>query len=130
MTYSPRHILIVDDEPAVLKLMSTYLRRFGYLVSTSDSTDAAWKEVEAAPATFDVAVLDASMPGMTMLDLAQQLLRVNPAFTVIAASGYLVDVATLEAAAPGRVAFLLKPFSPEMLAETVRGLIGAQEKKL
>jgi two-component system cell cycle sensor histidine kinase/response regulator CckA len=130
MTNPGGRILIVDDEPSLLKMMSTYLSRLGYAVTTSNSTDAAWKEVEAAPARFDMAVIDATMSGMTMVELAQQLLRVNPAMTVVAASGYPVDIAAMEAAAPGRVAFLLKPFSPEILAATVRRMIGTQEEKL
>ena len=130
VTNSLGRILIVDDEPSLLKMMNAYLSRLGYTVTTSNSTDAAWKEAEADPAQFDLAVLDATMPGMTMEDLAKQLLRANPAITVIAASGYAVDMAAVEAAAPGRVAFLLKPFSPVMLAATVRRMIGAQEEKL
>jgi two-component system cell cycle sensor histidine kinase/response regulator CckA len=130
MTNSLGRILIVDDEPPLLRMMSTYLSRLGYTVTTSDSTDAAWKEVEGAPAQFDMAVLDATMPGMTMQDLAEHLLGASSAITVIAASGYPVDMAALEAAAPGRVAFLLKPFSPEVLAATVRRMIGTQEEKL
>ena len=130
MTNPGARILIVDDEPSLLKMMSTYLSRLGYAVTTSDSTDAAWREVEAAPAEFDVAVLDGTMPGMTMEELARHLLRANPAITVIAASGYPVDMAAVEAAAPGRTAFLLKPFAPQVLAATVRRMIGTQEEKL
>ena len=129
MTNSGGRILIVDDEPSLLRMMSAYLSRLGYTVTASNSTDAAWKEAEAAPASFDIAVIDATMPGMTMEELAEQLLRANPALTVIAASGYPVDMAAVEAAAPGRVAFLLKPFSPEILAAMVRRMIGTQEEK-
>ena len=60
-------------------------------------------------------------------DLASQLLMVTPRLCVIAASGYPVDMTLLEAAAPGRVAFLHKPFAPEMLANAVRRMIGTQE---
>jgi DNA-binding NtrC family response regulator len=109
-------------------MVGAYLSRLGYSVTTSDSTDAAWKTVEASPGGFAMAVIDATMPGMTMEELARQLLRTNQAITVIAASGYPVDMAAVEAAAPGRVAFLLKPFSPEMLAATVRRLLGTQEE--
>jgi CheY-like chemotaxis protein len=130
MTNPGGRILIVDDEPAVLKMMSSYLVRLGYTVTSLDSTDAAWKAVESAPAPFDLVVIDATMTGITMDELARQLLRTNPAITVIAASGYPVDMVALEAAAPGRVAFLLKPFSPEMLVETVRRMLGTQEEEL
>jgi FixJ family two-component response regulator len=47
---------------------------------------------------------------------------------VIAASGYPVEMAVLEAAAPGRVMFLQKPFSPAMLGGAVRRMIATQEK--
>jgi DNA-binding NtrC family response regulator len=130
MTNSGRRILIVDDEPVLLKLMSVYLDRLGYSVTALNSTDAAWREVEASPADFAVAVLDGSMPGMSMEALALRLLQANPAMCVVAASGYPVDMSVVEAAAPGRVAFMFKPFSPKMLAATVRRMSGTQEEKV
>jgi hypothetical protein len=47
----------------------------------------------------------------------------------LAASGYPVDVSTLEAAAPGRVAFLLKPFTAEMLADCIRRMIAPDKEE-
>jgi len=128
MTNSGRRILIVDDEPALLKMMSVYLDRLGYSVTALNSTDAAWREVEASAGEFAVAVLDGSMPGMSMEALALRLLQANPAMCVVAASGYPVDMSAVEAAAPGRVAFMPKPFSAETLAATVRRMSGTQEK--
>ena len=121
---------MVDDEPPLLRMLSLYLGRLGYPVTTAETTDAAWKLVEADPAAFTVALLDGSMPGMSMDDLALRMLQANPAMRVLAASGYPVDMTVLSAAAPGRVAFLQKPFTPEMLAAALRGLLGAQEEKL
>ena len=121
---------MVDDEPPLLRMLSLYLGRLGYLVTTAETTDAAWKLVEADPAAFTVALLDGSMPGMSMDDLALRMLWANPAMRVLAASGYPVDMTALSAAAPGRVAFLQKPFTPEMLAAALRGLLGTQEEKL
>jgi len=124
------HILIVDDEPPLLRMMSLYLGRLGYAVTTADGTDRAWALVEADPSGFAAAVLDGSMPGMSMEELATRMLRANPALCVLAASGYPVDVTAMSAAAPGRVAFLQKPFAPEMLAAAVRRLLAAQEENL
>jgi FixJ family two-component response regulator len=84
--------------------------------------------VQAAPSSYAIAVLDATMAGMTMEDLAIRLLGANPSLCVVAASGYPVDTTSLEAGAPGRVSFLHKPFTPEMLAATVRRMLAAQEK--
>ena len=121
-------ILIADDEPPLLKMMSLYLGRLGYSVTTANTTEQAWSEMKAAPAEFAVAVLDATMAGMTMEDLATRLLGANPALCVLAASGYPVDTSSLEAGAPGRVSFLHKPFTPEMLAAAVRRMLAAQEE--
>ncbi len=130
MDTTARRILIVDDEPPLLKMMSMYLGRLGYRVSTCDATDKAWEQVSAAPSSFALAVLDGSMPGMTMEELATRILGSDPSVCVLSASGYPVDISRLEALAPGRVAFLLKPFSPESLAKVVRGLLAKEEKEL
>ena len=130
MLSAPGRLLVVDDEPQLLRMLSLYLGRLGYSVTTAETTDAAWRLVEADPAAFAVAVLDGSMSGMSMNDLALRMLRANPALRVLAASGYPVDMTALSEAAPGRVGFLQKPFTPEMLATALRGLLGAQEEKL
>ena len=122
-------ILLVDDEPPLLKMMSIYLQRRGYAVSTSASTEQASALIDAEPLSYGVAVLDATMTGLSMEELALKMLQANPSLRVLASSGYPVDMSRLEAAAPGRVAFLHKPFTPEMLAESIRGMLAAQQKK-
>jgi DNA-binding NtrC family response regulator len=130
MKHTTARILIVDDEPSLLKMMGVYLGRLGYAVTLANSTEKAWAEVEAAPSGYDVAVMDGSMPGLSMEDLALKMLDANPSLCVVAASGYAMDTAAMEAAAPGRVAVLQKPFAPEMLAAAVRRMLAAQEKEL
>ena len=69
------------------------------------------------------------MSGMSMEELALRMLRGKSLrCRVMAASGYPVDMSALEAAAPGRVMFLQKPFTREMLADAVRRMIAAQEE--
>jgi len=128
MDQSLGRILLVDDEPSLLKMMSLYLGRLGYSVTTANTTERAWNEAEASVSGFDVAVLDATMPGMSMEDLATRLLSANSTLRVLAASGYPVDMTLLETVAPRRVAFLHKPFTPEMLAAAVRRMLAAQEE--
>ena len=128
MGQAAERILIVDDQPALLRMMNLYLTRLGYKVVTATSTDEAWAMVEADPASTDVAVLDATLPGLGMQALAFRLLGANPMLRVLGVSGYPVDMAAVEAVAPGRVAFLHKPFSPEMLAAVLRRLLGAQKE--
>jgi DNA-binding NtrC family response regulator len=130
MDYAAMRILIVDDEPPLLRMMSLYLTRRGFAVTTADTTDTAWGLVEADPSAYAVAVLDGSMAGMSMEELARRMLAVNPTLCVLTASGYPVDMTALSAIAPERVAFLLKPFTPEALATAVRGLLATKEEEL
>jgi len=121
-------ILLVDDEPSLLQMMTVYLQRRGYRVTVARTAEQAAALADAEPLAFAVAVLDGSIGGIGMQELALRLLRLNPALRVLAASGYPVDMSALEAAAPGQVAFLHKPFTPEMLAAAVRRMIAPQEE--
>jgi DNA-binding NtrC family response regulator len=130
MTKKAARILVVDDEPPLLKMMSTYLRRLGFEVIPASSTQSAWEAIAAAPEQFAVAVLDATMTGTSVQDLALRMMAANPRLCVIVASGYPMDMTTLQAAAPGHVMFLHKPFPPEMLAGAVRRMIATQEESV
>src|SRR5438270_13777610 len=96
-------ILIVDDEPALLRMMTVYLQRIGFAVTTRSTTEEADSIPTADIQAFAVAVLDATMAGLSLDEMAVRMLRQNPSLRVIAASGYPVDMTVLEAAAPGRV---------------------------
>jgi DNA-binding NtrC family response regulator len=111
-------------------MLTAYLGRLGFRVTPASSTNAAWDAVAAAPDEFSVAVLDATMTGTPMQDLALQMMLASPRLRVIVASGYPVDMTVLQAAAPERVMFLHKPFSPEMLAGAVRRMIASQEESV
>jgi DNA-binding NtrC family response regulator len=130
MDQATARILLVDDDPSLLKMMGVYLGRLGYSVTMANSTEKAWEEVEAAPSGYAIAILDGSMLGLSMEDLALRMLRANPSLGVVAASGYSMDTTAVEAAAPGRVVVLQKPFAPRMLAAIVRRMLAAQEEDL
>src|SRR5260370_4356163 len=106
MTEAAGRILIVDDEPSLLKMMSVYLRRLGYTVVTAGGTEKAWAELEAAAPTFAVAVLDATMNGIPLGDLAAWMLAANPRLCVVAASGYSVESAPFEGEGSGQESVL------------------------
>jgi DNA-binding NtrC family response regulator len=124
------HILIVDDEPVLLRMMSTYLGRIGYAVSTLSNTAKALEALKAPSPDLRLLVLDASMQGASMEDLARRALQAIPSVRIIAVSGYPVDMRSLESAAPGRVLFVQKPFTGEMLASAIRRLLGPEEESV
>jgi len=125
------HLLLVDDEPALLRLMGSYLTRLGYPVITAHSTDDAWQKASGLLADLALAVLDATVGGEERANsLAIRLLQANPSLCVVLTSGYPVEMAAVEAEAPDRVVFLQKPFGPENLAEVVRRMIGPPPEKI
>jgi CheY-like chemotaxis protein len=134
MDTAATRVLLVDDEPSLLKLVSSYLRRLGYAVTTVNTTEKAWAEMESSLAggngVYAVAVLDATMPGLPMPELAERMLKASGTLRILTSSGYPVDIGPLEEAAPGRVAFLHKPFTPEMLAAAVRRMLAPQEENV
>ncbi len=121
-------ILIVDDEPSLLRMMSVYLGRKGYRVTVAAHAIQARELLAPDPDAFAIVVLDATLAGTNLPELGGEILQGSRNVKVLATSGYPTDVSELESAAPGRVSFLLKPFSPEMLAAAVRRLLGAKEK--
>ncbi len=115
---------MVDDEQQLLKILTRYLARLGYGVVAAASTEEAWDHIQAAPQDYALALIDATMPGMSAEELTRRILAANPAIQVIACSGYPITREEFASLDPERVTFLHKPFSPDTLAEMVRGLIG------
>ena len=101
----------------------------GYSVTTLEHSEQAAILTDTNLVRFAIAVLDATLDGSGMEQLALQMLKANSALRVLAASGYPVEVSALDAAAPGRVAFLLKPFTAEMLADCIRRMIAPNKEE-
>jgi DNA-binding NtrC family response regulator len=79
---------------------------------------------EREPSAYNAVLLDMSMEGMGAEELGRRILQANPKVVLIAASGYPADLTKLEKSSPGRVTFLHKPFTPEMLAECINRMVG------
>ena len=120
-------ILIVEDEPALGSVMAAYLERFGYAVDTALTTENAWSQFcsanSAAASRYSLMIVDMSMSGYRGGELAQRVVETNPDIRLIATSGYPFDPAHLQALGGARIAFLQKPFSAEMLVETIERLL-------
>jgi DNA-binding NtrC family response regulator len=122
-------IMVIDDDPALLGFTSKYLSRLGYSVVPYRSAEEAWKHFALPTANYSLVVIDLSLPGMSGEQLSRMMLGVNPEIRLILTSGYPFDTERLLDAGPGRMAFLHKPFTPAMLAETVERLLRAGPKR-
>ena len=109
-------ILVVDDEPAILQLLASYLTRNGHTVQTADTGKAALALVK--PDTFDFALVDLTLPDISGMDVATGILKQTSA-TVILASGYQIDSSMVPAEFRPRVKILHKPFMPKTVLELI-----------
>ena len=116
-------ILLVEDEPAVRRLVSRTLERAGYSVLVAESGAAAAALWTRTP--IDLLLTDVVMPGADGAELARRFSAERPGARVLFMSGHtegaLVDRAAREAQAP----FLQKPFTPAELARRVREVLDA-----
>jgi signal transduction histidine kinase/ActR/RegA family two-component response regulator len=121
------HILLVDDEPAVVQVSRAYLERLGYRITTRGSSLEAWEEFRRQPESFDLVITDLTMPGMAGVDLAAAMLHLRPELPVILTSGYAGGKIAGQAKAMGLRYCLTKPLELRHLGLVVRR---ALDKKL
>jgi DNA-binding NtrC family response regulator len=111
-------VLIVDDDPAMLRYMRTLLELDGYRVETAASGKAAMERVSAGLAP-ELVLLDVNMPEMDGLQTLRCLLQIRPGLKVIMCSGVPDPRKALEAFISGAQEFLTKPFRHLYLSATV-----------
>jgi DNA-binding response OmpR family regulator len=114
-------ILIVDDEPAVREVLEEYFARHGYAAVTAENAAAA--RVLAAKQSFDLALLDITMPGEDGLSLARHLREryAKIAIVMLTAAGTIVDrIVGLEMGADD---YVPKPFDPRELMARVKSVL-------
>jgi CheY-like chemotaxis protein len=110
-------ILVVDDEPMVLRLMERALIEAGYRVQGASNGLHALELAGNLPGPPDVLVTDLRMEPVNGADLARLVTAKHPNTRVLLVSGY--DPEHTELAAP----FLRKPFSPQELVHAVEQLV-------
>ncbi len=81
-------IFFVDDEPALCSIALRTLRRLGYVARVFNRPDQALQAIEMEPAACDVLVTDLTMPLITGVELARQVLKLRPNLPIILTSGY------------------------------------------
>jgi DNA-binding NtrC family response regulator len=119
------HILVVDDEAALLRLMIGYLSRLGYSAHGCGTAAEAAEIFAAGSLVISVAVVDLSLPDRQGDDLAAELLRTHPDLRVILCSGYPVTTDVFPQEMRPRVGVLQKPFIPNMLVREIERLSGS-----
>jgi EAL domain-containing protein (putative c-di-GMP-specific phosphodiesterase class I) len=113
---APR-ILLVDDEPEILKGFSRVLRNAGYEVETASDGEAAIKLLDQKP--YESIISDIAMPGMTGVELLRAVRARDLDVPVILITGSPTLRSAIEAVQYGALRYLEKPFSNDVLIGTV-----------
>jgi two-component system cell cycle sensor histidine kinase/response regulator CckA len=120
-------ILLVEDEPGLLKLTRRMLEGEGYTVLTANTPAEAVSLATEHAGPIDLLLTDVVMPGMNGRVLAEHLLALRPQLKCLFMSGYTADVIANQGVLDEGVHFIQKPFTVEDLATKVRDTLGAHE---
>lgn len=116
-------ILFVDDEEGLVRLVRRVLENAGYGVEVFTEAQKARRRFLEDPGYFDAVISDLSMPGLSGLELAREVLRVRPQMAMMLCSGNLSEGEASEAGVLGVRALLSKPFSSGEFLRAVSGML-------
>lgn len=116
-------ILIVDDAAFMRMMVKDNLKKAGYadFLEAGDGEDAVAKYTENKP---DLVLLDITMPIKDGIQALQSIKQINPQAKVIMCSAMGQEGMVVEAIKLGALDFIVKPFKPERLIQTVKNVLG------
>jgi DNA-binding NtrC family response regulator len=115
--------MYIDDEAALVQVFTRMLQRMGHAVEGFTHAERAIEAFRAEPARIDLVVTDFSMPGMSGLDVATELLMIRPDICIVLVSGYLDDALVASAHGIGVRQVVYKANTVKELCESVHRLL-------
>jgi CheY-like chemotaxis protein len=121
-------VLVVDDDPAVRKSIDRVLTSKGYAVITAENGEEALRKLNEEK--YDLIYTDIRMPGISGLEVAEQVKARKPWTPVVIITGYGTDAAEARAKAAGVLSFVHKPLSPAMIEDSARDALAAPKAQV
>ncbi|MBI5591789.1 MAG: PAS domain S-box protein [Deltaproteobacteria bacterium] len=112
-------ILFVDDEKTLVELVQQILEFLGYEVIARTSAMEALELFRSQPDQFDLVITDYTMPHMTGLALAKEILNIRPDEPIILCTGYNEMITEENARSTGIREFIMKPVTINELSKKV-----------
>ena len=116
-------ILFVDDETPLVLMGEALLAELGYEVTSRTSSREALDLLKQDPSRFDLVITDQTMPDVTGVELAREILAIRPELPVILCTGFSHLVDADSAKAVGIRAFVMKPLTKGEIARTMRKVL-------
>ena len=120
------HILVVDDEPAIVTVVRERLAREGFAVQAVASGEEALAYLDISPA--DLVVLDVMLPGIDGFEVLRRIRGSGSAVPVIVLTARDEDVDKIVGLELGADDYLVKPFNPRELSARIRAVLRRQVK--
>ena len=117
-----KKILLVEDEVAIREFEAINLNRAGYTTVQAGSGEEALDIFLSAPESFDIALLDVSMPGMDGFTLCKELRKVSNTLGIIMLTARTQEMDKISGLMMGADDYITKPFSPAELLARVDSL--------
>lgn len=117
-----RKLLLVEDEVAIREFEAINLQRAGYTTVEAGSGEEALEIYDSAPDSFDIALLDISMPGMDGFALCKELRRRSASLGIIMLTARTQEMDKVSGLMLGADDYITKPFSPSELLARVDSL--------
>jgi CheY-like chemotaxis protein len=121
-------VLFIDDEEFLVEWGQALLERMGYEVTAMNDSTEAFETFSSDPSRFDLVITDQTMPGITGLNLARELLKIRPDIPVILCTGHSESVTLDKLKEAGVREFLMKPLAKKDLAEVIRRVLDKETK--
>ena len=119
-------ILIVDDDEAICRTLSTILQAEGYQTTTTTTAKEAIEKTKTQ--FFNMALLDIKLPDMEGTQLLAQLQEISPQTIKIMITGYPSLQNAVEALNYGADSYIMKPVDPAELLKTIKNKLETQQK--
>jgi len=113
-------ILVIDDEQIMRDGCSRILSKEGWSVLTAENGKKGLEEIQGQPENIGVILLDLMMPGMSGMEVLDQVRMIDPNLLVIVITGYATVESAVEAMKKGAYDFIPKPFTPDQLRIVVK----------
>jgi two-component system, cell cycle sensor histidine kinase and response regulator CckA len=120
-------IVYIDDEEALVFLVTRILERRGYIVLGYTDAKAALAEIAKLPASIDAVVSDLAMPGMTGFDVVRKVHELRADLPVVLVSGYVRPQDAAQAHQLGVQRLILKPDTVDALAQALHEVLQKSE---
>ena len=117
------HILVVDDEQQVIKIVQEILEHLGYQVTARTSSIEALEAFRHQPDKFDLVLTDLTMPNMSGVRLTKELLKIRPDTPIVLCTGYSEQINEEAASKIGIKGFVMKPILMKDLARIIRKVL-------